>query len=202
MDWRSPFNVNISFIKELFDAASADDFARTLTASDEEAFASLSPQNLAADDLIAKEYLARWDMLSASVWECCSALPDWIKFVQECVQVRLPAPRSPTNPLTSNPQALLTLRNYHSAIAILAGLLKYSTSSSTLRNINGIGMVTPTSVLPPDFLYLMNPFQNYAAYRQQFEAMPGLPFLVPHINQAKQQGPVVLQKLFRDVGLR
>lgn len=87
-------------------------------------------------------------------------------------------------------------------MALLNGLQKYTITSSTLSNItNGNGMVTPNPVLPADFIYLMNPFQNYSAYRQQFTALPGIPFLGPHIAQARQQGPGVLQRLFQEVGM-
>ena len=87
MDWHQPFDTDISFIKDLFSATSPSDFARTLTASDDGAFAKLSPQNLIAEDGIAQQYLARSHMLTLSVWECCSALSDWIKFIQDSVQV-------------------------------------------------------------------------------------------------------------------
>lgn len=82
-------------------------------------------------------------------------------------------------------------------MAIIAGLQKYGTTTSTARSIpDGVGFVAPNPVLPPNTFYVMNPFQNYLAYRQQFEAMPGLPFLYPHIHEAKQLGRGVLDKVF------
>lgn len=81
-------------------------------------------------------------------------------------------------------------------MAILNGLQKYSVTSSTL---NGDGTVVPNPVLPPDLFDLINPSQNYAAYRLQFNTLPGVPFLFPHMTQAGQQGPAVLHELFQKV---
>jgi hypothetical protein len=29
-----------------------------------------------------------WGLLSTAVWECCSALPDLVPYLQECAEVR------------------------------------------------------------------------------------------------------------------
>ena len=59
-------------------------------------------------------------------------------------------------------------------------------------------MVVPKSVLPQqELFYIINPSQNYAAYRQQFNAQPGIPYLLPHIREGK--GKQVLLELFQKV---
>lgn len=89
MDWHRPFDIDISFINNLCDSASPVDLARTLTSYDLNAFANLSPRNIIDGDEVSQQYLARRHLLSLSVWECCSALSDWIVFIQECVQVSI-----------------------------------------------------------------------------------------------------------------
>lgn len=87
IDWRQPFDVDMFFFQHLFNATSADDFAHSLTSIDEAAFATLTPENIIADDTIAQQYLARWETLAISVYECASALPNLIEFIHACVQV-------------------------------------------------------------------------------------------------------------------
>lgn len=89
MDWNTPFDVDTSSIQGLFDSTSSDDFVRSRTNSDEKAFASLSPEGVIANDSLTRQYLANWEKLVSSVFECCSALPDRIEYIQECVQVSL-----------------------------------------------------------------------------------------------------------------
>lgn len=89
MDWNMPFDVDTSSIQGLFDSTSSYDFVRLRTNSDGKAFASLSPEGVIANDSLTRQYLANWEKLVSSVFECCSALPDRIEYIQECVQVSL-----------------------------------------------------------------------------------------------------------------
>lgn len=104
MDWNTPFDTDMSFANSLLDSTSANDFARTLTRTDREAFANLSLRNIVAEDSLSREYLSRWEKLTFSVWECGSALPDRIEFIQECIKVRLPPYPIPSQPMLSNHQ--------------------------------------------------------------------------------------------------
>lgn len=81
MDWHSPFNVDISFINDIFNSSSPVDLAGTLTNSDLKAFGSLSPQNIVDEDRVARQYITRQHLLSRSVWECCLVLPDQTAFI-------------------------------------------------------------------------------------------------------------------------
>lgn len=97
-------------------------------------------------------------------------------------------------------QTLFLIRNYHSLTAILNGLQKYSILAMTFNNVNSAtGTVTLGPVLPADLFYLLNPFHNYLAYRQQFHEAPGIPFLLPHIREFKQHGQGVLRQLFQEI---
>lgn len=87
MKWHRAFNDDVSFIKELLDSTSPDDFARTLFKSDLKAFLDLSPQNIVNNDKDTQQYQNRWDLLSFSVWESCLAFPSWIKYILQCAQV-------------------------------------------------------------------------------------------------------------------
>lgn len=89
MNWHRHFDIDISFIKGLFDSTSPVDIACTLTNADLDAFSNLSPENIIKEDGVARQYLTRWHLLSRSIWECCSALPDRIGLIQECVQVSI-----------------------------------------------------------------------------------------------------------------
>lgn len=44
---------------------------------------------------------------------------------------------------------------------------------------------------------LMEPSQNFAAYRQHYQKFPGIPFLVPHLRDYKANGTSVLQPVFQ-----
>lgn len=97
-------------------------------------------------------------------------------------------------------QTLFLIRNYHSLTAMLNGLQKYSILAMTFNNVNSAtGTVTLGPVLPADLFYLLNPFHNYLAYRQQFHEAPGIPFLLPHIREFKQHGQGVLRQLFQEI---
>lgn len=68
-------------------------------------------------------------------------------------------------------------------MAVIGGIQKYSITSSILNR--GESTVVPKPVVLQHFFYLINPSRNYAAYREQFDAQPGVPFLPPHIEDAK-----------------
>lgn len=179
MDWIQPFNVDFSLYEDLTGSTSAADFARTITTVDERSFSALTPQQVMAEDAAVKRLLTEWESLSIDVWECCTALPDMIPYIQDCVQ------------------ALLVLRNYHSFSAIVNGLRKYSITDS-IFNSNGAASATPVNpVIPPDLLFLVVPYQNYAAYRQQFQSSPGIPCLIPHIREYQQHGQPALLQMFQ-----
>lgn len=93
-------------------------------------------------------------------------------------------------------QRLLKLRNYHSLTAILSGLHKYSVTEASVFQVGkGSDALVVKQVLPPELLSLLEPYENFAAYRHQFQQAPGIPFLIPHLNEADQNGPFVLQHL-------
>lgn len=87
MDWKSPFDTGILFLEHCLSSSSPEDLAHTLISSDEVDYAGLSRQNILANDAVVKSLLANWHILSISVWECCSALPDITPSLRECAQV-------------------------------------------------------------------------------------------------------------------
>lgn len=88
MDWIQPFDIDFSLYEDLTGSTSAADFARTLTNADERSFSALTPQQVIAEDPVVTKLLSKWESLSIEVWECCTALPDMIPYIQDCVQVR------------------------------------------------------------------------------------------------------------------
>ena len=86
MDWYRPFDTDILFIKDLFDLTSPVDIADTLTDYDLKAFTSLSVHNM-VEKYVTGQYMTRWHLLSRSVWECCSAFPDFIEYIRKCLEV-------------------------------------------------------------------------------------------------------------------
>ncbi|KAL2831176.1 hypothetical protein BDW59DRAFT_7874 [Aspergillus cavernicola] len=177
MNWSQEFTIAFSFLEDILRSTSSTDFARILTCTDERDFAELAEEE-AFDKILANRLSIRWELLSIDVWECCRALPDMIEYIQECLQ------------------PLLALRNYHSLTAILSGLHKYSVSESTsVHTGNGNTALALDPVFPPELEYLLEPFQNYTAYRHQYQQAPGIPFLIPHLNEYRQRGEPVLQYL-------
>ncbi|KAL2868427.1 uncharacterized protein BJX67DRAFT_57538 [Aspergillus lucknowensis] len=177
MKWSRPFSIVFSFLEDVLASESSMDFARTLTGTDERDFSKLVDQEV-FNSTLANRLSVQWEKLSIDVWECCRALPDMIEYIQECLQ------------------PLLVLRNYHSLTAILSGLHRYSVSESApVRTDSGTTALALNPMLPPELLYLLEPSQNYAAYRQQYNQAPGLPFLLPHLNEYRQHGDRVLQLL-------
>ncbi|CAL5866455.1 uncharacterized protein PFLUO_LOCUS663 [Penicillium psychrofluorescens] len=198
MNWKLPFDTSIAFLEYCLTSTTPGDLAHTLKHTDEVDFAALSRTNLVAEDAEVKHLLANWRTLSTSVWECCSAMPDLIPHLQDCAQILSPHVRKwQLLKLSVRPrllrQNLYTMRNYHSLTALLDGLHKYSISTARARNTGS--MVALDSTLPPTLLFLFNPSQNYSAYRQHYSEYPGIPFLLPHIRDYKQNGESVLQPL-------
>jgi hypothetical protein len=89
MSWSQPFDVDFTFYEDLTGSTSAADFAHTLTKLDRHNFSNLQPQNIMAEDAVLTRLLNQWETLSIAVWECCTALPDLIPYIQDCVQVSL-----------------------------------------------------------------------------------------------------------------
>ncbi|KKK13868.1 hypothetical protein AOCH_001522 [Aspergillus ochraceoroseus] len=178
MEWTRPFNVAFSFLEDLLGSTSSMDFARTLTNADERDFSGIVEQGIFDQSLIQRLCI-QWELLSLDVWECCTALPDMVGSIQECLQ------------------PLLLLRTYHSFMAVLTGLHKYSVSESSacVETDTPTASLAPKPVLPPDLVHFLDPFQNYAAYRQQFENAAGIPFLIPHMREYQQKGEPVLRQL-------
>lgn len=87
MEWQQPFDTGILFLEDIINSTSPVDLAGTLTNTDEVEYADLTRENIIADDALVKRLLANWHILSISVWECCSALPDMASYLRECAQV-------------------------------------------------------------------------------------------------------------------
>ncbi|KAL4783057.1 hypothetical protein BJX76DRAFT_348923 [Aspergillus varians] len=178
MNWTRPFSIIFSFLEDILNSPTSTEFARNLASSDERDFAALTEEGT-LDKSLANRLSVRWELLSIDVWECCRALPDSIEYIQGCLQ------------------ELLILRNYHSLTAILRGLHRYSVSESAcVHTDNGSTALALDEVLPPELLYLLEPSQNYAAYRQQYQQAPGIPFIIPHLNEYHRHGEPALKYLY------
>ncbi|KAJ5858264.1 hypothetical protein N7534_003541 [Penicillium rubens] len=94
---------------------------------------------------------------------------------------------------------LYEARNYYSIMAILDGLCKYiAVGSNTFRAFDASRtVVTPTSLIPPKVLPLIDPSHNFASYRKRYDQHPGIPFLQPHIREFRQCGKSAQQPLLR-----
>jgi hypothetical protein len=100
MDWKTPFDTSIPFLDDYLDSTSPADLARTMNGVDEHLFAELTREILITEDAVVGRLQTQWRTLSTSVWECCSALPDLIPYLQECAKVSSPRvllklPKSP-----------------------------------------------------------------------------------------------------------
>ncbi|KAJ5124193.1 uncharacterized protein N7515_008018 [Penicillium bovifimosum] len=181
MDWQTPFDTSMPFMEDCLTSSSETSLARNLSTQDEQRFAEMTRRNFVAGDAIVGELVAHWHALSTSVWECCAALPDMIPDLQACAQ------------------SLFTARNYHSLTAITSGLHTYTISTMRAGNTDASqgNTTTPKALIPQEIAFLMNPAQNYAAYRQHYQKFPGIPFLIPHIRDRKQNGDSVLQPVFQ-----
>ena len=86
MDWHEPFNVEVSFIKELFNSsASPVEIASILTSSNLDIFKGLKDIN--DEKRLERQYLANWHLLSLSVLEFCLAFPGSIAYIQSFAEV-------------------------------------------------------------------------------------------------------------------
>ncbi|CAI7578262.1 unnamed protein product [Penicillium glandicola] len=178
MDWRTPFDISIPFLDDYLESTSPTDLARSMRGLDEHHFAELTPQSLIAEDAVVGQLQSHWRILSVAVWECCAALPELIPYLQECAQ------------------CLLTTRNYHSLAAIIKGLHIYTILTMRPDSTSTVQAITLETVVPQEILSLMNPAQNFAAYRQYYQEFPGIPFLMAHLRDHKQNGESVLQPVF------
>ncbi|PYH44925.1 uncharacterized protein BP01DRAFT_423822 [Aspergillus saccharolyticus JOP 1030-1] len=175
MDWSRPFQLNLAFLEDLTASTSPLDFASTMSHIDEGYLTGLTHKSFSEPGPVVKRVFTEWELLSIAVWECCTALPDLVGYIQECVQ------------------ALLAVRNYHSLTAIIDGLRKYSiTTCSSYPASHEVPYM-----LPPEFEVLLDPSDNFLGYREAFNNSPGVPFLVPHIREFQQHGPPAIQLLFR-----
>jgi hypothetical protein len=68
-----------------------------------------------------------------------------------------------------------------------------------VRTDNGTTALATNPVFGPEFQYLIDPAQNYATYRQQFNSVPGIPFLIPHLSEYRESGNAVFQILFQQL---
>lgn len=185
MNWAQPFNTTVCFLDDLLISTSAGDFARTLNTIDESHFSKLTQQSMVEENTVAMRLIEEWELLSTAAWECCVALPDLVPYIRECAE------------------ALFAIRNYHSFSAILNGLQKYSITDLTFSNTSTpASAVVLNPVLPPNLVYLMNPLQNFMAYRQHFQEFPGIPFLFPHFRDIKRHGEPALRQFFQMMQIR
>lgn len=100
MDWHEPFNVEVSFITELFDSSTSPvDIASVLTSSNLDTFKGL--QDINDEDRLARQYLANWHLHSLSVLEFCLAFPGSIAYIQGLAEesVYLSFPSGWINPI-------------------------------------------------------------------------------------------------------
>ncbi|KXG46106.1 Guanine-nucleotide dissociation stimulator CDC25 [Penicillium griseofulvum] len=178
MDWKTPFDTSIPFLDDYLDSTSPADLARTMNGADEHLFAELTRESLITEDVVVGRLQTQWRTLSTSVWECCSALPDLIPYLQECAKT------------------LLTTRNYHSLAAVIKGLHTYSILTTRTNKSKG-NMITLEALIPQVLVALMDPAQNFNAYRDHYRRFPGIPFLMPHIHDFKQNGESILEPIFK-----
>ncbi|RAK96544.1 uncharacterized protein BO80DRAFT_458858 [Aspergillus ibericus CBS 121593] len=174
MNWTKPFAVDFSFLEDLTASMSADDFAKTITTGDQSCFSGLTQKSFVEPDAVIKRLLVTWELMSMAVWECCTGLPELIEYIEELAQ------------------ALYNRHDYHAFAAILSGLFRYNTSFLKIHGNTAI----PSPVLP-QLAGLMDPAENFVAYRQEFQQRPGIPFLFPHIREYQQHGPPALHQLFQ-----
>ncbi|CDM31887.1 hypothetical protein DTO006G1_6189 [Penicillium roqueforti] len=177
MDWQTPFDTSLPFLDDCLQSTSPKDLADSMRGLDEHQFAELTQQSLITEDFIVEQLKVQWRELSVSVWECCAALPDLIPYLQECTQF------------------LLATRDYHSFTAIIKGLHIYTILTSRPGNIQG-NPITLEALIPREIVSLMSPADNFAVYRQHYQNFPGIPWLVPHLRDHKENGEAVLQPVF------
>ncbi|KAJ5481392.1 hypothetical protein N7475_000204 [Penicillium sp. IBT 31633x] len=184
MNWFAPFETSLPLLEDCL-SSSATDLAKALTQADKCLFERLSRETLIVEDVMVSEALIHWQRLSISVLECCSGLSDLVPYLQTCTL------------------ELYEARNYYSLMAILDGFCKYiAVGSNTFRAFAASRtVVTPTPLIPPKVLPLIDPSHNFVSYRQRYDQHPGIPFLQPHIRDFKQRGSVQqpLLRLFQTI---
>lgn len=89
MIWTRPFKLNLAFLEDLTASTSPLDFARTMAHIDEGYLTGLSQKSFVEPGPVVKRVFTEWELLSIAVWECCTALPELVGYIQECVQVRI-----------------------------------------------------------------------------------------------------------------
>ncbi|KAJ5769119.1 hypothetical protein N7520_003678 [Penicillium odoratum] len=203
MDWVTPFDTTAVFLEECLSTTSSKDLAQKLFEIDEMEFSQLSRQSIITCDIRTTQLVENWHTISMSTWECCCALPDMIKTLQECAQASLPKrlklglelqPGLETNRKPWK-QTLYTKKDYYSSTAILEGLHRFYASTAQL-NVNGsYSTVVVDTCVSPEAASLITSAQNYAVYRQHYVQNPGIPFLFPHIRDYQQHGESSIQPL-------
>ncbi|CAG8899943.1 unnamed protein product, partial [Penicillium nalgiovense] len=164
MNWFAPFETSLPLLEDCL-SSSATDLATALTQTDKCLFERLSRETLIAEDAMVLEPLIHWQVLSNSVLECCSGLSDLVPYLQTCTL------------------ELYEARNYYSLMAILDGLCKYiAVGSNTFRAFDASRtVVTPTSLIPPKVLPLIDPSTISLHTASATISIP-VPFLQPHIR--------------------
>lgn len=88
MDWHKKLDTQVPLLNSLLSSLSATDFARSLTRSDESKFSQLSREKLMGEQNPTVEALhERWSTLSMNVYECCTALPEIVPYIQQSAEV-------------------------------------------------------------------------------------------------------------------
>lgn len=88
MDWNHKFETSVPFLDDLLASISPADLAHTLHRSDESDFARLSRSQITVENEPTVDALHnKWHKLSCAVWECCTALPELVGYIRECIEV-------------------------------------------------------------------------------------------------------------------
>lgn len=103
IDWKKRLDTRAKYLDDLLAALSPADLARSLTRSDQTMFASLSREKFVSEqDPIVETLHTRWSDLAVSVRDCCTALPEFVPFIQDCIKVSKP-PRQAVLSLSFSP---------------------------------------------------------------------------------------------------
>ncbi|KAL1968038.1 hypothetical protein VTN77DRAFT_2167 [Rasamsonia byssochlamydoides] len=181
MDWNHKFETSVPFLDDLLASISPTDLAQTLTRADESDFAGLSRAQITMKNEPTVAALQnKWHALSSAVWECCTALPELVGYIRECIET------------------LHGMRNYHSTTAMINGLQTYGVGCLWTNVDPTRGTITMAPLLPPSVSDLLDASNNYATYRQQMREAPGIPFLYPHVQEYKRIGEEALNELFQE----
>jgi hypothetical protein len=90
MDWHKKLDTQVPLLNSLLVSDSATDFARSLTRSDESKLSQLSREKLMDDkNPMVMALHERWSTLSTNVYECCTALPEIVSYIQQSAEVFL-----------------------------------------------------------------------------------------------------------------